>query len=263
MPVPELDVGLLARALAVGEDELVVDDTSEMTVGCLLVIRSEAMKVVDIRSSTQVRVVRGVEGTQVKAYPNGERFYVGLPEKFKAIKESLTAVVGDSGTFPDFMLPGQRATDDKGNEYVLVNMTSAASAGSSIVFNAWSFLGSIPTPGRNGSVGILTEQCTSSDVYAWLQIYGYYGAAQEAGGTSLASSLYVPIVATSVSSPNVGMTAVPFVGLDGYVINGMVITGAATTATTSATTATGVGVPVWLNYPWISTLKQSGGATSP
>jgi hypothetical protein len=98
-------------------------------------------------------------------------------------------------------------------------------------------------------VGITVEQ-NSSAQYAWAQIFGANAYAQLGSGSSAATSVSYPMAASSVSTPDVGLVAIG-TSVETVVINGMFFTGAATTATTSATSATGMSIPVWLNYPHV------------
>src|SRR5512139_2074872 len=66
---------------------------------------------------------------------------------------------------------GQRFSDKDGNEFVLVDCTEAFVAGEWVVFNASAQATKIPSTSR-GRVGIVMSTPTSSDTYAWVQVYG-------------------------------------------------------------------------------------------
>jgi hypothetical protein len=133
-----------------------------------------------------------------------------------------------------------------------VELTEEVFTGVTVVFSLNNnFQASVLASGAQGSVGVMAEPATSDQI-AWAQVLGYVSAAQEAGGTSAATSAYMAIPATSVSTPAAGMAAVETSSVTlGAEIRGMFIVGAAVSTTTSATSVTGVTVPVWLNYPFV------------
>lgn len=254
MGIERLASTTLTADIESGTMEFLVGATSSMSVGDYLVVNSEAMKVQEILNATTVRAARGIGGTSARAHVAATLVYIGSPHQFQAIKDSLTSLVGDSGNYPDFLLPGQRAFDDGGNEYILLELTQPAVSGATVLIiptrNFWAFP---PTSGggRNGSVALLVEAGTTNQ-YVWGQIYGYNSYAQEAGGTSGVTSNFIPSMQTSVTSPIVGMAAIAKSTNGAYVVHSMFIVGAAVSTTTSATSSTGISVPVWLNYPYIS-----------
>lgn len=252
MPVNALSTTTLGAALNSRDKDVVVASSASISQGNLLVCRAEAMRVLEVVSSTQIVVARGVSGTEARAHASGQRFFIGTPDDFQNIKNSATSLFGDSGTYPDFMLPGQRATDGAGREYVLLAPTLTMYKGSTaLISRDGLYTATLAYTGRQGSVAVTLEQATSTQ-YVWGQIYGRNDFCQDAGATSDVTSAYIPIAQTSVSSPAVGMAAVPTSALDGeYAIYGMFIAGAGSSGTTSAASATGVSVPVWLNYPYI------------
>ena len=264
MAVEKLTSTTLTAALTENVNDFYVASTSGVTVGDYLVCRAEAMKVQEVPSSTQVRVARGVNGTAARAHPASAVVYVGSPEKFQAIKDSLTAIVGDSGAYPDFLLPGQRAMDSAGNEYILLELTEVVYTGVTVMIEPGLAFHAFPPTllgGRNGSVALAVDAGTS-DQYIWGQIYGYNSYAQTAiAGTSA----YAPEVQASATTPKVGMS--PQLVADNqdsiYQIYGMFITGGATTGSASSSRVA-YSVPVWLNYPYMtnygSVLGTSGGA---
>lgn len=257
MPVEKLSTTTLSEALDKNKNDFIVASTANISVGDYLVCRAEAMKVQDIPVSGRVRVARAVGGTVSREHKNGQRFFIGSPEKFQAIRESLTSLVGDSGTYPEFLLPGQRAKDGDGNEYVLLAPAITMYPGTTAVISRDGLYNcTIATGGVQGSVAVLVEGSTT-DQYVWGQIYGYNSYCQEATGTSGITSAYFPVAQTSVTTPVVGMAAVGTLSETGlYTIRGMFITGVATSTVTSATSSTGIAVPVWLNYPYIALYGQ-------
>lgn len=252
MAVDALSQTTLSEALDQYKNRFRVAATTNINVGDYLVCRAEAMKVREVLAGNWISVVRGVGGTQPRQHKDGQRFYIGSPDKFKAIKESLTALVGDSGTYPDFMLPGQRGKDHAGNEYILLDVFNfTAYKGQTVVISNGddSFYCTVAFAGKQGPVAVLVEGGTSAQ-YVWGQIYGSCPYAMDGDATSGATSAYIPLAQSSASSPVAGMVAKTG-ALGAYPIYGMFISGIATTATTSDSSAVGVGVPVWLNYPYI------------
>jgi hypothetical protein len=259
MAVSQLNSTTLNAALAAAEPEFTVAATTNVTVGSLLVIASkrgfEIVKVQEIPASGRVRGMRGWAGTQSRPAPNGALVYIGTPDLFKAVRDNAAALVGDSGNLPDYCIPGTKARDGAGNEYVLCDFTASVYSGSCVLISNDGLYTAAPfVAGAQGSVGVCAEEGTSNQL-GWVQIYGAT-TALDAGGTSAADSTYLPGAATSVSTPATGLAV--SVGTSGatqsVIIKGMFITGAATTATTSATSHTGVQVPVWLNYPYVEFL---------
>jgi hypothetical protein len=264
MSVEALSTTTLAEALDDKNNLFRVASTTNISVDDYLVCRAEAMKVREVRSGNWISVVRGVNGTKSKPQKNGQRFFIGSPGKFQAIRDSLTSLVGDSGTYPEFLLPGQRAVDAAGNEYVLLDLTTQCYSGTTVLISGDGLFTAAPLVGGSAGAVAVTISAGTSDQYVWGQIYGYNDYAQESTGTSEVTSEYFPIAATSVSSPDVGMTAVGLSETYYYQINSMFITGDASTLTTSATSSTGVSVPVFLNYPYVSgwgaATQTTGGA---
>jgi len=219
----------------------------------ILVVRGEAMKVVavDDPASGYEKVIRGWNGTKASAHASGTRVWIGTSNDFKAIKDHATALVGNAGTFPDYLLPGQRATDANGNEYVMVELTATCYSGTTVVISVdGNFTAAQAAGGTQGPIGLTVEQ-GSSDQFVWAQIYGYNSYAQETIGASAASSAYIAAPATTASTPSVGLAVISTTtSVPAYIIHGMFVVGAATSTVTSATSATGLAVPVFLNYPY-------------
>jgi len=270
MAVNILNTTTLSEALTASTQDFTVAATTNISVGDLLVVRGECFKVQEIPVSGRVRVMRGVNGTKARQHASGTLVYIGSTNAFKAIKDSLTALVGDAGVYPDYLLPGQRARDGAGNEYVMVELTQVCYSGTTVRISTDGLFTAAPLAvGDQGSVGLLVEP-GSSDQYAWAQIYGYNAYAQDTLGDSSGTSTRLALAATAASTPSVGMaatsrssfTSAAGVGGSQNVIQGMFIVGAATTATTSATSATGVAYPVWLNYPFIKLYGEATAVTS-
>jgi len=268
MAVAQLNTSTLSEALTAETNDFTVGSTANITVGQLLVIAGtggqEAVKVQEIPVSGRVKVMRGVNESKARKHASGARFFIGDHDDFQRIKDSAFALVGDSGDFPEYLLPGQRAKDGAGNEYVLLNLTATVYGGSTVLISNDGLFTAAPLVGGNqGAVALLVEPGTS-DQLAWGQIYGYNAYAQDSTVTSAATSAYHPLAATSVSTPDVGLAVTAFssTALQAYLIEGMFIVGAATTATTSATSATGVAVPVFLNYPFVRGIRTDIGVTS-
>lgn len=257
MALTILNTSTLSEALTAETFEFTVGSTANIAVGNLLVIRQEAVKVQAIPVSGRVQVMRGVNGTEARAHASGQRFFIGAADSFKAIKDSATALVGSSSTFPDYLLPGQTAKDGAGNEYILLELTATCYAGTMVLIsNDGNYTATPLVGGSQGRVALLVEPGTS-DQYVWGQVRGYNSYAQDSTATSAASSTYVPVAASSVSTPDVGMAAISPTTDEQYLIHGMWIVGAATTATTAATSATGVAVPVFLHDPYVMKFVES------
>lgn len=256
MPVTQLSTSTLSAALNATDNAFNVASTSSISVGQLLVLRGEAMQVRQIPVSGRVVVRRGYQGTRAISHPSGATFYIGDPDDFKAIKDHAMATVGASGTYPDFLLPGQRAFDQAGNEYIMVDLTSTCYSGTTVVISVdGAFTATQAAGGAQGPVGVTVEQGSSAQ-YVWAQIYGYNAYAQETIGDSAGTSALIAGPATTASTPSVGLAAFAATTSAAYIINGMMIVGVPSTAVTSATSSTGVAYPVFLNYPYICNRLQ-------
>lgn len=260
MAVAQLNTATLSEALDSGTPEFAVSSTSNIVAGNILVCRGEAIKVQAVPSSGRVQVQRGYNGTVARPQPSGLTFYIGTPDQFKAILTSANAVVGPSGTLPDYMIPGSRAKDDAGNEYVLVDSTFAAFNGVAVLISRDGlYTATALASGNAGSVGIMAEEATSAQ-YGWAQIYGAKSYAQYTSGSSLATSTGIIQPATSASVPAGGLLGRTTSQASSEAITrvfGLYPTSAVTTATTAATSATGFQGSVWLNYPFVERLASS------
>jgi len=262
MAVDVLNSTTLSAALNADNINFAVASTTNISVGDVLVVRKEAMKVlaVDDPASGFVKVRRGFDGTRAFAQPSGQRVWIGSPDKFKAMKEHAHAIVGDSGTFPDYLLPGQRAIDGAGNEYMLVELSQTSYGGTTVLISRDGLFTAIPlASGLAGSVG-LTVEAGTSDQLVWAQIYGLNSHAQLVGGSSLVTSTGVLQPASSVSTPAVGLlglTTSQASSVTNAEIKGMFPVSSASTASTSATSATGLFCAVWLNYPFVQRVVTS------
>ena len=124
--------------------------------------------------------------------------------------------------------PGTRARDVSGNEYVFCDYTATVYAGVCVVISGdGNFTAQPLTSSDHGAVGIVAGQATS-DQGGWVQIYGYNAAVHSASATTGVTSAYVPIAASSVSSPATGINFVAATSSDQPLIDGMFVTGAGT-----------------------------------
>lgn len=263
MPVTYLNSSTLSEALTDTLTKFTVGSTSNISVGNYLAIRGtaglEMVKVTAIPVSGTVTVNRGVNGTRAVAHASGTLFFIGSPEKFKTIPGSspseFIALDATQGNFPQWALPGTRARDGAGNEYIMVDCTATIVPGATVLISKdGNFTASVLTSTGVGDVGILVEDATSNQ-WAWAIIKGYYAHAKLVGGSSLATSLGEFGGATSVSTPSVGLLGRSSSQrssdwLSSDQILGMFPASAATTASTSASSETGLSIAVWLNYPW-------------
>lgn len=267
MAVAQLNTTTLTQNITSLDNEFTVNATTNIvagSAGTLIAIASksgtEVCKVQAIPASGRVQVLRGIGGTRARAHANGALVYIGTPDQFKAIKDNAAAVVGDSGFLPDYCLPGTRARDGAGNEYVLVDLTFSAFAGATVLIDRMgTFTAAALANGNAGSVGVVVEEGTSNQ-YAWAQIYGALSGVQLVGGSSLVTSTGIFQPASSVSTPAVGLlgrTTSQASSEFGTRVFGMYPTSACTTATTSATSATGFACSVWMNYPFVERQPSS------
>lgn len=258
MAVDVLNSTTLSAALDAETVNFAVAATTNITAGQMLVVRGEAMKVmaVDDPSSGYVVVRRGVDGTYARAHASGQRVWIGDHDAFKAVRDNANrlGLVGASGTLPDYMLPGQRAFDDNGNEYVMVELTAECFTGTTVVISVdGNFQAKQAVGGTQGNIGLVSEHATS-DQFVWAQIFGYNSFAQETICASAGTSAYIAVPATTASTPSVGLAALATpTTAAAYIIHGMFIVGVASSAVTSTTGTderTGIAYPVWLNYPY-------------
>lgn len=249
----QLNTVTLSVALDNGTNDFTVSATTSITVGDILVCGNEAMLVQEIPVSGRIRVKRGVNGTLAYPQRSGSRCFTGAPSLYQSIRESATALIGTPGTYPTYMLPGQRIWDGFGNCYVLVDLTTTCYSGTTIAISVDGLYTGTPLYGgtSQGSVGLLVEEGTSN-TYAWAQVYGYNGYAQTKTATTGITSAAFATATTTVSTPNVGLEPLQTLTTNAqYFIQGMFIVGGGSSAVTSATSSTGYAVPVFLNFPWI------------
>jgi hypothetical protein len=257
MPATYLNSTTLSAALNKDDNEFTVAATTNISVDSLLVVRGEAMHVRAIPVSGRVVVRRGYQGTRSVAHPNGAKVWIGSADAFKTIKDNAAAIVGDSGELPDFCLPGTRAIDQAGNEYVMLDLTASLVQGATVLIsNDGNFTASVISSTSHGPVALLAEGGTSNQ-WVWGQIYGYNAHAKLVGGSSLATTLGELGGATSVSTPSVGLLGRSSSQKSSdwavaSIIHGAFLASAATTASTSASSETGYYAAVWLNYPYIT-----------
>lgn len=265
MAVNILNTSTLSEAIDDEADSFTVGSTSNVTVGQLLCIcgtaGKEMVKVQVIPVSGRVNVVRGVNGTRALSHKSGTRFFIGDGDDFINIKDSspnqYVSLTGSPGTgIIDYALPGSRARDGAGNEYVCVELTETVQQGAGVFISRDGlFTAAIITSTGQGPVGIMVEGA-SSDQYAWAQIYGFYDHVKLVGGSSLLTSLGEFQGATSVSTPSVGVLgrsssqrSSDYGALS--TIQNMFAVGAASTASTSASSETGLFGAAFLNYPYV------------
>ena len=264
MAVHTLNSTTLTNAIATTDLEFVVGATTNIAVDNMLVISStsgaEAVKVQEIPISGRVKVIRGWNGTRARAHPASALVYIGTPDAFKTIRDNAAAIVGDSGVLPDYVLPGTRAKDGAGNEYVLLDLTFSAFNGVAVLISRDGlFTAKALASGDAGSVAILCEEGTSNQ-YAWGQIYGAKSYVQFTSGSSLMTSTGIIQAATTVSTPAgglLGRTTSQATSDATAQIIGLFPTSAITTATTAATSATGFQASVWMTYPLLLRVAAS------
>jgi hypothetical protein len=222
----------------------------------VLVIDQEAVLVNSVPLSGVVEVIRGAMGTKARPHASGATVYIATKAQIGFLEgpEGNVGLTGDAGSpagsLPNYMLPLGSERTFAGKTFVLVDFQEQVHSGVVVGIDA-SYLASVLSSNHQGAVGVVAEGSTASDTWGWVQITGTCSA-QEAGGTSAITSAYVPIVASSVSSPAAGMTAViNTTSTPQRTIYNMFITGAATTNVTSAASHTGVAVPVYLNRPYV------------
>jgi hypothetical protein len=260
-----LNTSTLSEAIDDEADSFTVGSTSNITVGQLLVIcgtaGKEAVKVQTIPVAGRVNVVRGVNGTRALSHKSGTRFFIGDGDDFINIKDSspnqYISLTGSPGTgIIDYALPGSRARDGAGNEYVCVELTETVLVGAGVFISRDGlFTAAIITSTGQGPVGVMVEGA-SSDQYAWAQIYGTADPVKLVGGSSLLTSLGEFQGATSVSTPSVGILgrsssqrSSDYGALS--TIQGMFPNAIPTTASTSASSETGYRATAFLNYPYV------------
>lgn len=258
MAVNILNTSTLSEALTKDTNNFTVASTSNITVGNYLVIQGtggiEAVKVQEIPVSGRVKVLRGQGGTRARPCPSGARFFIGNPADFQSLKDGIVAgISGDPGNFNDYLLPGSRYTDGIGNIYQLCELTATTYGGTTCLISTDGLFTARALHGSTdqGPVGLCVDPGTS-DQYVWLQIYGYNGYAQSKSATTgVTTADHYPTATTTVSTPDVGLEPVTYTTTGVYLIYGMFVAGAGSSAVTSATSSTGYAVPVFLNFPYV------------
>jgi hypothetical protein len=268
MALTALNSTTASEAITVDANEFTVGSTANITAGNYLVAvgtgGQEVMRVQAIPVSGRVQVRRGIDGTVARAHKSGVRLWIGAPDAFKRVSgaapNDYVNLVGNSGTLVDYALPGTQAMDGNGGVYVMVDLTFPAFTGAGILISRDGlFTAKALANGDAGSVGILAEEGTS-DQWVWAQIYGACALVQLVGGSSLVTSTGLFQPASSVSTPAVGIlgrTTSQASSEFGTRIFGIYPTSAATTATTSASSATGLACSAWLNYPFVERQPSS------
>lgn len=259
MAVTALSSTTLTSAIAADTNtNIAVGSTSNITAGKLLVFAGkgplEVAKVQSVPVSGQVNLMRGWAGTTARAQAAASLIYIGDPADFKNVRDNAAALVGNSGSLPEYCHPGVRATDSAGNVYVMVDMTQTVVPGATVLITKdGNFNASVLTSTGVGSVGVTAEDGTSNQ-WVWVQVYGFVRA-KLVGGSSLVTSLGEFQGATSVSTPSVGLLGRSSSQRssafgEAQTIYGMFPASAATTASTSASSETGLAASAWLNFPY-------------
>lgn len=259
MAVNILNTSTLSEALTKDLQEFIVASTGSISVGQFLAIVGtgglEIVKVQEIPVSGRVKVMRGVAGTKARPHASGAKFFIGDPDDFAQVRSNAAALLGDSGALPEYCLPGVRAVDGAGNEYIMVELTQTVTPGATVLISKdGNYTAAVLTSTGEGNVGVMAEG-SSSDQYAWAQIRGYNAHVKLVGGSSLVTSLGEFGGATSVSSPSVGLLGRSSSQrssdyLAAHTISGMFPVSAASTASTSASSETGFFCAAWLSYPY-------------
>ena len=263
MAVAALNTTTLTSAIGL-DSEFAVGSTTNITVGSVLVFAGtggqEIAKVQAIPVSGRVQVARGWAGTIARPQPAACLIYLGAPDAFKTIRDNAAAIVGDSVALPTYCVPGTRAKDGAGNEYVMLDATFSAFNGVAVLISRDGlFTCKALASGDAGSVAILCEEGTSNQ-YVWGQIYGAKSYVQFTSGSSLMTSTGLIQAATTASSPAGGLlgrtTSAATSDATAQII-GLFPTSAITTATTAATSATGFQASVWIHYPLLLRVAAS------
>lgn len=260
MAITYLPTSTLSSAIDDTVNEFNVASTSNVAVGDLLVFRKEIMHVRAIPVSGRVQVRRGYDGTHSLAHKSGTAFFIGSPDELSLIRNSTLGLFGPAADLPKVAIPGSRAFDANGYEYVLVDCTATIVPGATVAISRDGlYTASVLTSAHSGPVGILVENATS-DQWAWAIIKGYYSHAKLGSGSSLVTSTGIVAAATSVSSPAVGLVglttsqaASSLPGSAAVRIHQMYPVSACSTgsATTSASSETGFWCDVWMEYPFV------------
>jgi len=260
----------LSAALNDTDNKFNVASTTNVSVGDLLAFRNELMQVRDIPVAGTVVVRRGYQGTRSLAHKSGATFYIGTGEEFELIHNVSLGLFGPSAEVPGICIPGARAFDVDGYEYVLVDILNIVNAvgivaGSTVgITKDGNFGANTLATTHSGPIGIITETATSNQ-WVWAMIKGLYRNAEVTLGSSAATSTGVCLPASSASTPSVGLLVVTTsqassiyattsAGLGEYpVIHGMWPASAVSTTGTAATSLsnTGLQIDVWLNYPYM------------
>lgn len=238
----------LTNAITATQTSFKVASASAILDTNILVIDGEVCEIgqVDTTNNILNNVRRGCLGTAAAPHAASARVFYAAGSRFQALAVSAPGFLGNGFPCP---IPGSRATDGAGNVWVLVDLTATCYDRTTVVISGdGNYTATQAAGGAQGAVGVTLEKGTS-DQWVWAQIYGYT-LAQETVGDSAGTSALLAVAATTPSTPSVGLATIAFSSVGAYYIQGMFITGIPTTATTSATSSTGVRYPVFLNYPW-------------
>jgi hypothetical protein len=270
MPFTYKPTSTLSAAITDSDNAFNVASTANISVGSLLAFRQELMQVRNIPVSGRVVVRRGYEGTHALAHKSGATFFIGSGSDFEGIYNQTLGLFGPAAMLPKICIPGARAFDADGYEYVLVDIGAITNAvgivsGSTVgISKDGLYTATTLSTSHSGPIGIITETATSNQ-WVWALIRGLYVAAEVSLGSSAATSTGVCLPASSVSSPSVGLLVVTTsqassiyattsAGIGEYpVIHGMwpASTVSSTGPTASSVDHTGLQIDVWLNYPYM------------
>ena len=238
----------LSNAITATQTSFAVASAASILNTQILVIDGEVFEITQVDTTNNVVYTRrGCAGTAAAPHRASARVFYATGDSFQALAVSAPGFLGNGFPCP---IPGSRATDGAGNIWVLVDLTATVYDRSTVVISGDGlYTATQAAGGTQGNIGVTLNKGTS-DQWVWAQIYGFCPSAQETVGDSAGTSAQIAACATTPSTPSVGLALVAESTIGRYYINGMFITGIATTATTSATSSTGVAYPVFLNFPY-------------
>lgn len=238
----------LSSAITATQTSFKVASASAILTTDIAVIDGEVCEIYSVDTATNIiGVRRGCGGTAAAPHRASAPVFYASGSRWQSLAVSAPGFLGNGFPCPT---PGSRATDGAGNIWVLVDATTTIYDRSTVIISGDGlYTASIAAGGSQGAVGVTLNKATS-DQWVWAQVYGFCPNAQETVGDSAGTSAVLPVAATTPSTPSVGLAVAAASSVGRYYINGMFITGIATTATTSATSSTGVAYPVFLNFPY-------------
>jgi hypothetical protein len=247
-----------ASAVSREDVDIALTTTTGVTKGMILATGVETMLVRAVPVAGRVIVRRAVQGTPSGPHSNGETVFFGLPSDFAQIKDNALRLFGESVKVPDICIPGVRGIDVRGYEYILVDSTATIVPGATVLISKdGNFTASVLTSAGAGNVGVLMEDATS-DQWAWAMIRGRHEHVKLGSGSSLLTSTGVFAMASSVSTPAVGLIGLTtslggtsLMATSPGVVYRMWPASSWTSASTSATSETGGYAAAWLEYPFV------------